>query len=1427
MVVLSLENYSHATMTPLLWMVALLAPCQVQAAAVFAHFMVGNVPSWDATNWFVDISDAHAVGIDAFALNIAAGYEYNDLQIGNAFAAAEKYFDTFGFQLFFSFDYAGNGAWAEQDVIDLINTYSSSEAYYKYDGKPFVSTFEGPGNADDWVTIKSDTGCYLVPDWSSAGATVAIGLGGGVADGLFSWAAWPYAGESMSTYVDASYSLALDGKPYMMAVSPWFYTNLPGYDKDWLWNSGDLWYDRWQQAIFYSTGGNPAPEWIEILTWNDFGESHYIGPLDDSQYDAFTIGEAPYNYAEAMPHDGWRTQLKWVTDLYKTGSAESGEESIVMWYRTSFASACGTGDTTGNTASQLQIEYSPADIVVDQISISVLLASPVDSMEVLYGPNSYTFDWTYTPEGGAGLYYATFALPDLDSGEFGVWLYRDDGTGFHLSSTVEINHTCTNDITNWNAYVSSTYGGEVDFSQDVSDYVCVKGWGDGDFNSVCEFVCGLGYCPSSACVCQQWGAQPTTPTDGGTPVDGYPADGDPNWDGLCAFVCGLGDEYCSKYSDYCSEVPTATNIPTVSPFTHNACTAGTGIADFQDLCEWSCSYGYCPIDGCECTAQGVLVIAPDQTAGVTANFTPIAGNWRYNDLCTWTCSRGYCPDVCSSSQDCVSGTGDGNYAGLCDFSCGRGFCPDPCTCQTYGTADPGTVDPLITGYAAPGLDQATYDPLCNFTCSHGYCPSPNACVSSVVGDADLTESIPALPTLADYNPDTETTYNIGDFERYDFADDPDVSISILYTGSVAELPTDIVCDDVTPGTDGDFLGCVGETVEWLMLSLMDDPDAITSRGTSSSNYSYAPLSDWQSEPDCDTHCRLQKQAPLNTWVPVGEGTYNGRNRSLHFMNTGSSLVYKAHPTSIAEASIEKRFIHVVAAAIALSVGVNTALFTQIHDPNKHPIIASHVSMAAMDAAVEKMLDSCVYLTVNDTSLVPDGTDPTGFGMMIGTSSSLGVDADEVDSLTTTCQGESTNSREYIIWPTDGNNVASLRALLLNFDAATDEHISVNSGYGTMYFRAFLTMAQVVEVTQNKEAKEAEVKCTDDCENPADRYIHEAAPHLDNIFGSLPTKVNYTENTPSKVKERDDGWTTQAAAVPELAFISQPSGGSRTSYIYDSSAGFDVPLYILDPECFDTSISEFTLVSDENDETIEDKTLLVSVGKSGWQCTPTVDDHGTHMLVAAAGGTYGIARKSSPHGYTWQIEDSSAWIIDALDLIEANWREQREYTPLGVLSMSFGVKIRSGSTSGFRESFAARLRTLDGLGLLLVCSTGNEGVPIYKTPAVFADPSSPDYIPNLLLVGSVDNNGAATYFSNTASYVTLFAPGVDVTVPSSGGTTTISGTSVSVAKVSGLASYFLGLSSIALESVADLKAYMLETAYARVSGYPAIYNTAPA
>lgn len=263
----------------------------------------------------------------------------NTKAIADAFSNAE----ALGFKLFFSFDYDGRGPFSKDEVISWINKYAPSSAYFRHQGKPFVSTFEGPDQADDWVDIKATTGCFFVPDWSSLGAGPAVEKAGGVVDGLFSWAGWPWGDQDMDTYVDASYRRALDGKAYMMPVSPWFYTNLPGYSKNWLWRGDHLWFDRWIQV------NTLMPEFVQIISWNDYGESHHIRPIRDHALVAFDTGKAPYRYS--LDHHGWRVLLPFAIDRYKNNKATITTEGVSFWYRTTPKGACGTGGTTGNTVS--------------------------------------------------------------------------------------------------------------------------------------------------------------------------------------------------------------------------------------------------------------------------------------------------------------------------------------------------------------------------------------------------------------------------------------------------------------------------------------------------------------------------------------------------------------------------------------------------------------------------------------------------------------------------------------------------------------------------------------------------------------------------------------------------------------------------------------------------------------------------------------------------------------------------------------------------------------------------------------------------------------------------------------------------------------------------------------------------------------------
>ncbi|KAJ3125120.1 hypothetical protein HK100_010985 [Physocladia obscura] len=404
--------------------------------SVFAHFMVDNAASYSQSNWASDMLLAQQAGIDGFALNIPSSSPNTAVQLPLAYAAAQ----SVGFSLFLSFDFDGEGPFTESQLVSILQSVSSLPAQFLVNGLPFVSTFEGPAQASLWAAVRQTVPLFLVPDWGSLGpAGVTTNLA--IIDGAFQWGTWPTGATNMNTDLDSAYIDALGSKPYMMPVSPWFYTNLPSLGKNWLWRGDDLWFDRWQEVI------QLQPAFVEIISWNDYGESHYVGPIVEAG-----IYPGAQTYVDNMPHQDFLDLLPYFISAYKNNGVYPTitQDKLHFWHRLSPAADGGNGGTTGNDGAY-QTTVDPNSIVQDEIFVTVLLTSGA-SVNVYIG-SSLVSTQTYS---SSGAYH--FSVP-FSNGQLGVVtvnIVRSGITTVSVTGAQSITDSPANGLTNYNAYVAGS-----------------------------------------------------------------------------------------------------------------------------------------------------------------------------------------------------------------------------------------------------------------------------------------------------------------------------------------------------------------------------------------------------------------------------------------------------------------------------------------------------------------------------------------------------------------------------------------------------------------------------------------------------------------------------------------------------------------------------------------------------------------------------------------------------------------------------------------------------------------------------------------------------------------------------------------------------------------------------------------------------------
>jgi hypothetical protein len=408
-----------------------------------------------AADYDSDMKLAKAAGIDAFALNIGTD-SYNEAQLGYAYESAAandmKVFISFDFNWYSPSGDAGK-------VGELIKAFGSKPAQLMVDNKVFVSSFAGDGLSVDAVRAAAGTDIFFAPNFHPEQTPDPSAV-----DGALNWVAWdsdgankaPKPGGTNLTVAqnDATYTKWLGEKGYIAPVSPWFNTHYGpevSYSKNWVFPGDLLWYNRWNEILALS------PRFLEIITWNDYGESHYIGPLSSKHTD-----DGNSKWVNDMPHNGWLDMAKPFIAAYKAGAKSPAEfikeDKIIYWYRPTLKSLdCDATDTTMQDAPNPQGNYfkgrpDGVDSLQDAVFVVALLKE-AGKVTAISGGNSKTFD---APAG------ASAWQVDMAVGAQSFSLERDGKVVMSEVSLRDVMNTCPCGIYNYNAFVGTVPAGPSD-----------------------------------------------------------------------------------------------------------------------------------------------------------------------------------------------------------------------------------------------------------------------------------------------------------------------------------------------------------------------------------------------------------------------------------------------------------------------------------------------------------------------------------------------------------------------------------------------------------------------------------------------------------------------------------------------------------------------------------------------------------------------------------------------------------------------------------------------------------------------------------------------------------------------------------------------------------------------------------------------------
>lgn len=348
---------------------------------VFVHYMVCNrsYGSGSLEGYKQDIRDAQEMGIDGFALNLGDWNKNYQQNVKRIFQAANEL--QTDFKLFLSPD--GCCGLNNLHIIEMFRKYARDPGYFYYENRPFLSAYSGAQKPDWWLKAilqpLDSLGFtpYFVPYFYPEGysakpdesdiSSLYNNSWKYLLDGYFYFgaAALPEAIANSGEVVAAF--MHNHGKTYMAPVSPYYWGSKQT-------NAGRRFFDykggeglsmQWESII-----NNQKPEWVELVTWNDWDEGSYFSPIDDiSKYWNYNASKTPGFY---KTHKGFAELNKYYIEWYKAGNKPViNQDQLFVFYRTHPKDLETPADKKGLVKKQF-------GNVQDEIYITTLLKEPTE-----------------------------------------------------------------------------------------------------------------------------------------------------------------------------------------------------------------------------------------------------------------------------------------------------------------------------------------------------------------------------------------------------------------------------------------------------------------------------------------------------------------------------------------------------------------------------------------------------------------------------------------------------------------------------------------------------------------------------------------------------------------------------------------------------------------------------------------------------------------------------------------------------------------------------------------------------------------------------------------------------------------------------------------------------------------------------------------